>query len=83
MLAVLAFGGGLLNRHRTHAWFWLSTMVVALFWAWGGNTPFYQLVYALVPGSKFFRAPSTILFVVSFATAVLAAFGAERALGGG
>lgn len=82
VLAVLAFGGGLLNRHRTHAWFWLSTMVVALFWAWGGNTPFYQLVYALVPGSKFFRAPSTILFVVSFATAVLAAFGAERALAG-
>ena len=43
-------------------------------------TPFYQLVYALVPGTKFFRAPSTILYVVSFAVAVLAAFGTERVL---
>src|SRR5690606_15490361 len=44
----------------------------------GGNTPFYSLVYAIVPGTKYFRAPSTMLYVVSFATAVLAAFGAER-----
>ncbi|MCC6432522.1 MAG: hypothetical protein IT354_16560 [Gemmatimonadaceae bacterium] len=82
VLAFFAFGGGLLNRHRAHAWFWLSTLIVALFWAWGGNTPFYQLVYAIVPGSKFFRAPSTILYVVALACAVLSAFGAERVLAG-
>ncbi len=82
VLAGLAFAGGLLNRHRTHAWFWLAAVIVSLLWAWGGNTPFYQLVYAVVPGSKFFRAPSTILFVTAFATAVLAAFGTERALAG-
>ncbi len=75
-----AFGGGVLNRHRKHAWFWLGVAIVGLFWAWGGNTPFYQLVYALVPGAKYFRAPSTMLFVVAFACATLAAFGAERAL---
>jgi hypothetical protein len=44
----------------------------------GGFTPFYSLVYALVPGTKYFRAPSTMLFVVSFCLATLAAFGAER-----
>jgi hypothetical protein len=82
MLALFAFGGGLLNRHRSHAWFWLGALVVSLFWAWGGNTPFYQLVYAVVPGSKFFRAPSTILYVSAFACSVLAAFGAERVLAG-
>lgn len=82
VLAFLAFGGGLLNRHRSHAWFWLGTLVVSLLWAWGGNTPFYQLVYAIVPGSKFFRAPSTILYVSAFSFAMLAAFGAERALAG-
>lgn len=82
VLALLALGGGLLNRHRSHAWFWLGTLIVSLFWAWGGNTPFYQLVYAIVPGSKFFRAPSTILYVSAFSFAVLAAFGAERALAG-
>lgn len=82
VLAALALGGGLLNRHRRHAWFWLGALIVSLFWAWGGNTPFYQLVYAIVPGSKFFRAPSTILYVVSFSIAVLASFGAERVLAG-
>lgn len=82
VLALFAFGGGLLNRHRSHAWFWLATLVVSLFWAWGGNTPFYQLVYAIVPGSKFFRAPSTILYVSAFSFAILAAFGAERVLAG-
>jgi len=82
VLALLALGGGMANRHRRHAWFWLGALVVSLFWAWGGNTPFYNVVYALVPGTKFFRAPSTILYVTAFATAVLAAFGTERALAG-
>lgn len=82
VLAFFAFGGGLTNKHRKHAWFWLGTLIVSLFWAWGGNTPFYHLVYALVPGTTFFRAPSTILYITAFATAVLAAFGAERALAG-
>lgn len=91
ILAFLAFGSssesglgksGHSNRHWRHAWFWGSALVVSLFWAWGGNTPFYHLVYAIVPGTKFFRAPSTILYVTAFAFAVLAAFGAERVLYG-
>ncbi len=82
VLAFFAFGSGLGNRHRKHAWFWLGALIVSLFWAWGGNTPFYNLVWALVPGTKYFRAPSTILYVSAFAFAVLAAFGAERVLAG-
>ncbi len=82
VLALLALGGGVLNRHRGHAIFWLGAVIVSLLWAWGGNTPFYQLVYAVVPGSKYFRAPSTILYVTTFSTATLAAFGAERVLAG-
>lgn len=46
-------------------------------WAMGGFTPFYQIVYAIVPGSKFFRAPSTIFFVANFAIAALAGIGAQ------
>ena len=82
VLAFFAFGGGMLNLHRKHSWFWLGALIVSLFWAWGGGTPFYQLVYAVVPGSKYFRAPSTILYVVTFSVAVLSAFGAERVLAG-
>ena len=82
LLAAAGLFGGARPRTRAHALFWLGTAIVTLLWAWGGNTPFYHLVYALVPGTKFFRAPSTILYVVSFATAMLAAFGAERLLAG-
>ncbi|MGQ0765156.1 MAG: hypothetical protein ACT4OZ_05765 [Gemmatimonadota bacterium] len=63
--------------------FWSITFVITLLWALGGYTPFYRLVYAIVPGTKYFRAPSTMLFVVSFATAMLAAWGAERVVRGG
>ncbi len=82
LLAAAGLFGGIHRHARAHAWFWFGTAVVTLLWAWGGNTPFYQLVYAVVPGSKFFRAPSTILYVVSFSTAILAAFGAERLIAG-
>ncbi len=82
LLAAVGILGGATRSMRAHAWFWVGTFVIALFWAWGGETPFYQIVYAIVPGTKFFRAPSTILYVVSFAAAVLAAFGADRLLAG-
>ncbi|MFP5354769.1 MAG: hypothetical protein ACLGIK_06380 [Gemmatimonadota bacterium] len=78
VLAGLAFGTWALRSQRRLVGFWLAAFVISLLWALGGNTPFYSLVYAIVPGTKYFRAPSTMLYVVSFATAVLAAFGAER-----
>ena len=73
-------GWGVEERRRSFALFWLGALLVALLWALGGHTPFYRLVYALVPGTKFFRAPSTVFFIVSFASAVLACLGAERLL---
>ncbi len=81
VLVGFAFGSTLPARRRV-TWFWLGALIVSVLWALGGNTPFYRLVYLLVPGTKFFRAPSTILFVVAFATSVLAALGADRALAG-
>ena len=74
-----AFGAG---SRRGFKWFWLGALVVSMLWALGGFTPFYRLVYALVPGTKFFRAPSTMLMVVAFSACVLAALGVERALAG-
>ena len=67
------------EKRRSFAWFWIGTFVLALLWALGGVTPFYRIVYALVPGTKFFRAPSTMMFVMAFAVAVLASLGVERA----
>jgi hypothetical protein len=79
LLAGAAFGraGGV---RRSFLWFWTGVFVVTLLWALGGFTPFYHLVYWLVPGTKFFRAPSTIYYVVTFSVAVLAAIGTRRAL---
>lgn len=77
LLATVAFGGETRKRFRR---FWVATGVVALIWMLGGSTPFFHLVYELVPGTKFFRAPSTIIYVFSFALSVLAALGTERVL---
>jgi hypothetical protein len=81
VLVGYAFGAPEVERRRLTR-FWLGVLVIATLWALGGSTPFYRLVYAIVPGTKFFRAPSMMLFVVAFAVAVLAALGVERALRG-
>ncbi len=79
LLAALAFARGDRTGSRRLQWFFAGVTIVALLWSLGGYTPFYRLVYAIVPGTKFFRAPSTMLYVVSFGVAVLAGFGADRA----
>lgn len=82
ILATAAIGatGKAVAFTRKFKLFWLGVLVVSLLWAFGGFTPFYRIVYALVPGTKYFRAPSTIMFISMFATAVFAAIGAERVL---
>jgi hypothetical protein len=82
VLAGLGVGWYATRGGRRFVWFWLGTFVVATLWALGGYTPFYHIVYAIVPGTKFFRAPSTMLYVVSFSVSVLAACGADRVMRG-
>lgn len=62
---------------RKHLWFWTGVAIVATLWALGGYTPFFSLVYAIVPGTKFFKAPSTMLYVVAFSVCTLAAIGVD------
>ena len=52
----------------------------SLLWALGGHTPFYRIPYAIVPGTKYFRAPATVFFVGTMGLAVLGAAGVERVL---
>ena len=59
--------------------YWLIVAIVATLWTLGSYTPFYHLVYALVPGTKYFRAPSTMFFMAALAVAVLAGEGVENA----
>lgn len=68
---------------RAFLWFWVATAVVSLLWMLGGFTPFYDIVYAIIPGTKFFRAPSTMIMVFGLAIATMAALGTERVLARG
>jgi hypothetical protein len=74
VLIVAAFRSKVRSRNVL---FWAGFAGLFTLWALGGNTPFYQLIYNLVPGSKFFRAPSTVFFVATFALAILAGYGAQ------
>jgi hypothetical protein len=80
VLAGLAFGSATDRASRNFLRFWIATAVVGLLWSLGGFTPFYRLVYAVVPGTRFFRAPSTFVFIVALAIAVFAALGTRRLL---
>jgi len=82
ILAGAAVGAATTDARRRFFRLWLGVAVVSLLWAMGGSTPFYRLVYAIVPGSHYFRAPSTMFFITAFAIAVFAALGTERALEG-
>lgn len=81
VLAGLAFGKWASAVRRRLVLFWGITASVALIWAFGGYFPlFYRIIYEIVPGTKFFRAPSIMLLFVSFTIATLAAFGVQRLL---
>ena len=56
-------------------WYWAALALLALVYALGANTPFFQLFYYLVPGVKLFRGPSMIMFLFSFSVCTLAAIG--------
>lgn len=81
---VLAGAGMFAAAMRRGArFFWIGVLIVSLLWTLGGYSPFYRIIYEIVPGTKFFRAPSTMMFVAMFSLAVLAAMGTERALQSG
>jgi hypothetical protein len=75
MLVGCAFGQAAWKSFRR---FWIATGVVSLLWAFGGYTPFFKFILAVVPGTLYFRAPSTIIYITAFSVAVLAAIGVER-----
>jgi hypothetical protein len=78
VLMTAAFGRSAFSSFKR---FWVGAGIVSLIWAYGGYTPFYKLII-LIPGTKYFRAPSTIIFITAFAVAVVAAVGVERILAG-
>jgi hypothetical protein len=63
------------TRRRLMIWF-IVVLVVGVIAALGTSTPLYSLLYRL-PGSTLFRVPARAWFMVAFAMAALAGFGAQ------
>jgi hypothetical protein len=82
VIAGAAFIGYRADPHRKQLTFWLVALIVSVLWSLGSATPFYHIPYAIVPGTKYFRAPATIFFVGTLAVALFAAAGTERFLQG-
>lgn len=86
VVVLMLAGAGLVGMRRDararELWFWAVTFVVALLWALGGHTPFYNIPFYLIPGTRYFRAPDSVFFVGTMAMAVFAARGTERVLRG-
>ncbi|MFL5595724.1 MAG: hypothetical protein ACJ785_14115 [Gemmatimonadaceae bacterium] len=82
VLAGAAFIGWRADPRRKEIIFWSTALLVSILWSLGSATPFYRIPYALVPGTKYFRAPATIFFIGTLALAVLACAGTERFLAG-
>ncbi len=80
ILAGAAFLGLRGDVKRKHIIFWSVVLLVSVLWSLGSATPFYRIPYAIIPGTKYFRAPATIFFVGTLAIALLACAGTERFL---
>ena len=78
ILAGAAFIGLRTDPRRKQILFWSIALLVSLLWSLGSATPFYHIPYAIIPGTKYFRAPATIFFIGTLAIAILACAGAER-----
>jgi hypothetical protein len=52
--------------------------VLALLYALGATTPAFRVFYALVPGVKLFRAPSSIMFLFALAATTLGALAIDE-----
>ncbi len=59
-------------KSRPWRWFWAGVAAFSVLFALGAETPFFSIVYAIVPYVKKFRAPSIIMFWFSFSTVLLA-----------
>lgn len=72
LLAIVAFKWAGDKKARYFKWLAVSAIILAL----GDYLPIYKLIYH-IPGFSMVRAPSKILFIYAFATAILAGFGLD------
>jgi hypothetical protein len=74
LVLLIAIGGFLFCLRRKEALPWLFLFVFCPLYALGAHTPLLKAAFYAIPGAKFLRAPSIIMFMFSCASSVLAAF---------
>lgn len=74
---VLLIAGAFVARRDRRWLFFGGLALFVLSIGLGGYTPIYRLYYALLPGTKLFRAPNIVLYVLSMSATVMAALGFE------
>jgi hypothetical protein len=72
-LAVFALWRG----HERERWFWAGLAAVGLLFSLGTNTPFYPLLYSLLPALGWVRVPPRALLWVILSSNLLAGWGAD------
>jgi hypothetical protein len=76
----LAIIGLFFYRHRKEAWFFGGLALFAILYGLGGTTPFFWILFTLVPKVNSMRAPAMIMFLASFSVALLAGMGVQSLL---
>jgi len=83
LLPLILAAAALAYRRNRYTWFFTGLGLAALFYNFGGYTPFFKLPYYLLPKVKDFRGPDMMFFVTSFSTVTLAGYGLDYLLCGG
>lgn len=78
-IGVAGLAAALWGLRDRAAWFWGIAALAALLLSFGGNAPFYGLLYPLPTGLSFFRGQERFAFLVNAGLAVLAAYGVTLA----
>lgn len=70
---LLAFAAAFLCWRDWHARFFVFVALISFLMVLGSNTPFFKVIFFWIPGMKYFRFPTRLLFAVDFSIAVAAA----------
>lgn len=82
IFALLAATTAAFVRRSRFQVFYMAAAVISLLLALGANTFLHPLFYLIWPGFHLNRAPSRLLLIFTFSTAVLCAYGLEKLLAG-
>ena len=77
VVSLFLAGLGLFFSRKRERYFFAVLALFAFFYALGGTTPVFKIFYHLIPKVKSLRSPAMIMFIFSFAVALLSGMGLQ------